>query len=151
MKCHILIFLSIFLINCSDQPNENYLKNGMINYRKSREVHQKFIENFEIKKVAFLKSKKGNFQYALLLNENITSSQVDNYSLGLHIYPTNYEGKFLIWDVKPELKSFGKNNYIIEEFKQPITKFDSIAFFLYDRDKYRNVIGHRVVLKNLDL
>lgn len=151
MKFHILIFLSIFLTNCSDQPKENYLKNGMLNYRKSREVHQKFIENFEIKKVGFFESKTGYFQYALLLNENISSSQVDIYSLGLHVYPFNNEGNFLIWDVKPELKSFGNNYYIIEDFKQKITKFDSIAFFLYDRDRYRNVIGNRIVLKNLSL
>lgn len=147
-----LFALSLFILtNCANKSKETNLENGLIGYRKSRDINEEFIKNFEVKKIGFFKTKDGNIQYALLLNDNISSSDVQNFSLGAHAYKRNSHNKFLVWDVKPRLKLYGKHKYIIEEFKEPLENLDSISFFLYDRDKYRNVIGNRIVIKNLGL
>lgn len=134
---------------------EDSLQNGLTSYKKIRNVNQSFLDGYEVKKIAFFKTDNGNHKYVLQLNNDIPKSTVENYSLGFYAFVEkehlSMNRKYLIWDTKPELMEIEGHKYIINEFRKPIKKMDSLIFFLYDRERYSGIIGDRIIIRNLAL
>lgn len=140
--------------SCSNEDKSYYLANGLEGYKKARFVEQNFVEGFGIEKIAFF-NEADTLSYALLLNDDLKEEIVNNHNLGVHVYAgplsKSEKGDFLIWDLKPKITKYGDFNYIISHFKKPITKMDSLVFFLYDSKGYKGVDGNIIRIKNLSI
>lgn len=134
--------------------NEYYLYHGLEGYDKFRQVNQEFIKGYGVEKIAFF-HEADQLQYVLMLSDIVSPKMVEQYSLGLHVYldknNKSEDQSFLVWDTKPRLQNIGDNKYIINGFKKPVKKMDSLVFFLYDRERYKGVTGNRIVIKNIEL
>ena len=155
MRTAFFIILSSFLfLGCNKKSNEAYLNEGLRGYKKFRHVHDELIKDYGVQKIAFFRE-ADQFQYVILLADNVSAETVGKYSLGLQVYAKDKEflgdKKFLMWDTKPFLLQKGKNKYVIEGFKQPIRELDSLVFFIYDRERYQGVVGSTISIKNIDL
>ncbi len=102
-------------------------------------------------KIGFFQTHEDSLGIVLKLNDQIDSSLVENYSLGMYLYQ---DEKYLYneeisWNPHPKIQTFNSHKYFIETIAIPHTQIDTLVFYLYDRDKYRAIIGNRIVLKNI--
>jgi hypothetical protein len=145
------VFPSFF--SCDHIENMAHLENGLSEYRKLRKMNEILVEGYTVKTIAFFDDKDNTRQMVLKLGDNVSSEVVEKYSLGIHAYSEKalkLESRgFFIWDVKPELSRIGDHKYLIVNTKSSISQADSIIFFLYDRDKFRQVKGNRIRIKNV--
>ncbi len=130
---------------------EYYLINGLENYNKVRDINESLIENYEINKIAFFQNKTENIEIVLKLNDQTTQDIINSYSLGAYIYMDN---KYLYsqdinWNTKPTIQVLNNHKYIINTLNISQRRMDSLVFYLFDRDKYRKILGNRVVIKNI--
>lgn len=153
LKKMVFILALVISFSCENRDKIAILSSGLDGYLLKRGVDEHFIENYNVEEIAFFK-KDGNYELALKLNEDISQEFADNFSLGIHVYSNNINAlnnKFGVWDVKPKIEKYKNHKYIIREFKEHINSIDSIIFFLYDIDKYRGIIGNRVIIRNIKI
>lgn len=148
------IFISTVTVSCTSTTKDFYLDNGLEKYRKSRNVNQEFVKGYGINKIAFFEIDQDNITVVLKLNDQTDQQMLDNYSLGAYVFKDNkytgvLDGK-LDWNTKPELTVIHQYKYIIDTIAIP-REMDSLVFYLYERDKYRKIIGDRIVLKNISI
>lgn len=152
-KLFFLLMICLPFIGCQKKSNEYYLYHGLEEYDKIRFIDEEFVTGYGIQKIAFFQEAE-QLQYVLILKSDVTPETVKQYSLGLHVYideKNSIDQNFLVWDTKPALQNIGGNKYIINSFKRPVKKMDSMVFFLYDKERYKGVIGNRIVIKNIGL
>ncbi|WP_443634537.1 hypothetical protein ABXT64_05365 [Candidatus Marifrigoribacter sp. Uisw_064] len=153
----ILSSLSILILlnSCINKSYDEALNSGLEKYPRIRNLNLSLVEGYTVEKLAFFKTKEHEYKFVLKLSDATTDTLVERYSLGLFGFVDKKylkENKnHLSWNSKPVIESFGKYKYIIKDIVIPTKEMDSIIYFLYDRDKYRKVIGHRIVLKNIQL
>lgn len=153
-KFLIITFAILGFLSCSNKDREYYLLKGLEGYKKQRFIGEDFVKGYDVKKIAFFEE-SDTISYALLLEENVEAETVSSFNLGLFVYPKDSsllrDKSFLSWDSAPYLKQFGPYKYILGNFRQPLRRIDSLAFFLYDRDQFNGVKGNVIRLKNLSL
>ena len=154
MKLNVLFTLILICsFSCERRNREYFLLNGLEGYRKARTINQFMVEGYEINKVGFVKTEKGKLELIVKLNDEIEQETINKYSLGLYAYANNkylsYKQNELHWNVHPKFYNIGSSKYLIDTINLAPTKMDSLVFYLFDRDKYRKIIGNRVVLKNI--
>ena len=153
-KLYATFFLILFSCN-ENRTDEYHLQTGLSEYSKKRRINENFIENYSIQSIAFFNKGSENEQLVLKLNDDIPEEIVEKYALGIHAFSKelqedNVKG-FLIWDRRPLLDKVENNNYISVNVKTRIKVFDSINFFLYQREGYEHVIGNMIRLRNVKL
>lgn len=157
-----IIYSSIFLIfiSCKEFKKHSDLEdispshfNKESDYGSGKRIIKKpLVEGFIVEEISF-----GEMidkpKLILRINDSIKNGTVSDYSLAVHVYSdsSSVEKPFLIWDIKPEVEIKENKKYIIIPYKEPIQKIDSIVFFLYDRDIYRNRIGNKIVIEDINL
>lgn len=151
-----LLVIILFIISCEDNDSFNYhLKNGLIEYGMKRPVNEKLNEDLFVQEVAFFKQDSVTYKMVLKLNENTKPDLVKKYSLAIHVFVDKSflvkRDDYLLLDYKPELIQFNKNKYLVKEFISKAKRIDSLDLFLYDRDKYRQIIGRKITVRNIGL
>lgn|SRR5690554_6782158 len=156
MKIYILgtLFL-FFFFSCQTKDVDGYLKEGLDNYDKSRDVNQDFIDGYGINKIAFDRIDNNSLKVVLKLSDGSNKETIDSLSLGAYVFMDNKyigvnDGK-LDWNTKPELNRINNYKYIIDTIAIPNRTMDSLVFYLFDRDGYRRIIGTRIYLKNIKI
>lgn len=149
----ILFSFCILSISCDDRETIYHLESGLKDYRKLRKMNENLVDDYSVRAIAFFNDKNLNRQIILKLGDDVPKEVIEKYSLGIHAYSKKaveaaHKG-FFIWDVKPELNKVGEHKYLLVDTNSSINTVDSIIFFLYDRDIYRNVIGNRIRIKNV--
>lgn len=149
-----LVFLLVLFSSCNDNKTEQYhLSTGLLEYSKKRIVNETFVEGYSIESIAFFKNGDENKRLILKLNNDISEAFVEKYTMGIHAYskelPKDNLKGFLIWDNKPYLEKTKNNSYISVDIKTRISVFDSINFFLYNREEYKGVESYLIRLKNV--
>src|SRR5690606_13169983 len=149
----LLFFLIFLLFSCEKRSNLEILNDGLKNYKLKRGVGQKFVEDFKVEEIAFIEQ-QNHYDLVLKLNKDIQQDVLDIYTLGIHVYTKNSNEdhrRFDVWNIKPIVKNYNGNKYLIREFKEPHKEMDSIIFFLYNNDFYRGILGNRIVIRNIKL
>src|SRR5690606_32905730 len=97
----------------------------------------------------------GKVQLVVKLDDEIKEEKINEYSIGAYAYIDNkyisHNKDELDWNTKPKLHNYGNNKYFIDTIKFKSKRMDSLVFYLFDRDRYRKMIGHRVILKNIGI
>jgi hypothetical protein len=150
----IISFSILVLYSCNESLTyHDHLRAGLSEYSKKRIVNEKFVENYMVQEIALFSFEGEGKRLVLKLNNDISEDTVEKYTLGIHAFtkrlPADNMKGFLIWDRKPHLEKAGTNNYVSVEIKTGITSFDSINFFLYDREEYTRVESNLIRLKNI--
>ncbi|MBT0607156.1 hypothetical protein [Aequorivita echinoideorum] len=149
----VLIMLSF--ISCQNYTLEKSLENGLSDYRKTRYINEKMLDGYFIKKIAFFKKDSLNYRFIFQLSDDAEKSVIEKYGLGLVYFADKKTLKdtngYIIHQMKPNLKNYGKHKYIIETVLPPAQYLDSIHIYLSGRNNYTGVIGNMVYIKNIDL
>lgn len=150
-KIVLILSTASIILSCQNQFGVENLNNGLSDYRHIRNINQSFVNNFELSKTAFFQTHEDSLGIVLKLNDQIDSSLVENYSLGMYLYQDEQHlfNEEVAWNPHPKIQTFNNHKYFIETIAIPHTQIDTLVFYLYDRDKYRTIIGNRVVLKNI--
>jgi len=154
-------FVLILLFNsCTSFEKElnTHLKNGLLTYRKTKQVNLNFVPGISLKKLALIKKSDSQRVLILKLNDNVTAAQIQSYSLAVKTYldkdkyATLLKGKmYLSNPIKPKLQTINNHNYIITPFNLKVTEIDKFEFFLFDRDKFRKVLSKPIFVENITL
>jgi hypothetical protein len=156
-KYFLVLYLVILISSCSDKNSLEYqLKHGLKDYPRKRPIDSKqFNENVELEHLAFFKVTDSTHKMVFHLGDKTVLDSIKNYSLAIHTFVDEQflkEGKkYLYMDYKPELISVGSHNYLIKEFATEAKRIDSVDLFLYDRDKYRRILGKKITVRNIGL
>ena len=161
MYIKFVVFVTvIFFISCTSLEKEYnvHLRNGISTYPYTREVNLNFIDNYSVKKIAFIKKNKKSKILVLKLNDKVNKKTVENFSLAIKTYLNKEKynellnGKsYISTPVKPDLLTVNGHNYITIPYELNIKRFDSIEFFLFHRDKFRKVLSKPIRVKNMGI
>jgi hypothetical protein len=152
----VLIVCFVLCNGCKEQSIELSLENGLKDYTKARIINEALVEGYYIERIAFYKKDSANYQFIFKLSENSENDSIEKYSLGLVIFPDKMlytdSKEYEVVGFQSRIKEINHFKYIIEEYTVPIKRMDSLHVFLYDRDKYKGVLGDRMIrLKNIRL
>ena len=96
---------------------------------------------------------------AIELNDNIKDSLINNFSIGIHIFPSDVEHlsdraksmnrKFDILTLKMDVEELSNRKFIVQEVLNPIKGDSKSNIFLYDKEKYQGIVGRLIVIENV--
>lgn len=154
----IIIILAIILgcnASCYDKDSMDYhINTGLENYERKRRINDKLNEDISIEYFSIFKIKKDCYRLVFKLDEYTNVKAIRNYTLALHAFVNKEYLKdkpYLLLDYKPELIKSHKFNYLIKDFTTKSKRIDSLDLFLYDRDKYRTILGKKITIRNIGL
>ncbi len=155
MKRLLGLLIVVSSISCIDKDSFSYhLNNGLSDYQMKRPVNEKLNEDIFVQDIAFFKQ-DSTFIMVLKLDENTKADVVEKYSLAIHAFVDKAflvkRDDYLLLDYKPELIKYDANSYLVKEFKTNAKRLDSLDLFLYDRDKYRQILGRKITIRNIGL
>ncbi|RYH76202.1 hypothetical protein EVU94_04380 [Flavobacteriaceae bacterium 144Ye] len=142
-----LVLLVLFSCKDEEKPKEAQVKKQsepeleISSFEKKlldlKDVDIAFNESYTIKKIGALKKNDSVFSFVMRLGDNVTTEEVEKYSIGLRSYSYelgNEKSNYLKKDFTPKLvKKKGVNYIILTQKINHIRYFDSIEAYIYAR------------------
>lgn len=152
MRAFFLIVFVCSFFSCQKKGVDLWLEDGLEGYRKIRKVDKSFVPGYGIDKIGFFRIEDNEVQLAVKLKDDADIETINNFSLGIYAYIDNKyishkEGE-LNWEVHPKIHEINNFNYILDTITVSAT-MDSLVFYLFDRDRYKGILGDRIIIKNL--
>ncbi len=157
----IIVCLLIALFCCCtsfDKEYDTHLKNGLQTYHNARDINLNFVPGLSLKKIAFIKKSNKDIMLVLRLNDGAKSNDVEKYSLAIKSYLDKEKySKLLKGDdyvstpIKPVLLNVNNYKYIVTSYTLNVKRIEKLEFFLFDRDKFRKVLGTPIFVKNIGI
>lgn len=159
MKKLLSSLIIIFFFSCTSLEKEydTHLKNGLKTFAHTKDVNNNFLPGLSLRKIAFIE-KSNEKTIVIRLNDDALESDVKKYSLAVKIYLDKIKYKNLLngrdyisRPIKPSLTKIKNFKYIEMPFLLDVKEIIKIEFFLFDRDKFKKVLGKPITISDVEI